>query len=87
MSRESDLLKRIEKLEARNLRVETDKAWETSLARKAGIMALTYLVVVAYLHFVVRNDNPLINAIVPVLGFLLSTLTMGMLKNYWLNKR
>lgn len=87
MSSNSDLIKRIESLETRNTRVEAEKAWETSWVRKAGIMVLTYLVIVSYLHFVVRNESPFIHAIVPVLGFFLSTLTLSILKKYWLSKR
>jgi hypothetical protein len=81
-----DFEKRLAAIEARNERVELDKAWETSWSRRISIMLLTYLVVVAYLHFVVRID-PWINALVPVLGFLLSTLTLSALKDYWISKR
>lgn len=86
MMKESELIKRLEKLEARNARVETDKAWETSWTRKISIMILTYLVVVSYLRFVVHID-PWINAVVPVIGFVLSTLTVGLLKKWWTAKR
>jgi hypothetical protein len=79
---DENLIKRIEKLEARNKRVEADKAWETSWSRRIAIMVLTYLVVVAYLHFVVHID-PWINALVPVIGFTLSTLTVSVLKTRW----
>lgn len=77
---------RIELLEARNHRVEADKAWETSWARRLAIMILTYLVVVFYLYFVV-HINPWINALVPVIGFFLSTLTVSLLKRQWLARR
>lgn len=73
-------------IEARNKKVEADKAWETSWVRKLSIIVLTYLVVVAYLYFVVRID-PWINAIVPVIGFFLSTLTIQFIKNLWLSRR
>ncbi|CAN5360660.1 hypothetical protein BH09PAT4_BH09PAT4_04790 [soil metagenome] len=80
-----DLLKRIDALEARNKRVEADKAWETSWVRRGAIMVLTYIVVVVYLRFVVGID-PWVNALVPVLGFTLSTLTISALKNWWIRK-
>lgn len=82
----SELIERIEKLEARNMRVEGDKAWETSWVRRFIIMAMTYLVVAFYLNFVVRI-NPWINALVPVIGFLLSTLTISLMKRYWLKRK
>lgn len=77
---------RLADIEARNQRVENDKAWETSWTRRIGIMALTYLVVAFYLQFVVHID-PWINALVPVIGYLLSTLTISLLKTYWLGRR
>ncbi len=77
---------RIAKLEARNARVDGDKAWETSWTRRLSIMVLTYVVVAFYLYFVVHID-PWINALVPVIGFLLSTLTVSLLKKYWLKRR
>lgn len=86
MTATTELLERIEKLEIRNKRVEADKAWETSWIRRLAIMALTYLVVCAYLHFVV-HINPWINALVPVIGFFLSTLTVSLLKKEWLARR
>lgn len=82
----TEILERIEKLEARNARVEADKSWETSLLRRLSIMTLTYIVVVIYLRFVV-HINPWINALVPVLGFFLSTLTLSLLKAFWVNNR
>ena len=48
-------------------------------------MALTYLTVVAYLHFVIHID-PWLNALVPVIGFFLSTLTVSLFKRVWLQK-
>lgn len=77
---------RLAALEARNKRVEADKAWEISWTRRIAVMVLTYLVVAAYLHFVVGIE-PWINALVPVIGFLLSTLTVSLLKKYWLAHR
>lgn len=80
------LEKRIEIVETRNRRVEADKAWETSWTRKISIAALTYLVVVAYLHFVIHTE-PWLNALVPVTGFLISTLTISYLKQAWIKNR
>ena len=77
---------RLAVIESRNARVEDDKAWETSWIRRISIMVLTYAVVSFYLRFVVHID-PWINALVPVIGFLLSTLTVSLLKKYWLSRR
>jgi Flp pilus assembly protein TadB len=72
----------VEQLEARNRRVEADKGWETSWTRRLSIMLLTYLTVVFYLRFVV-HISPWVNALVPVIGFFLSTLTVSLLKERW----
>lgn len=80
------LLTRIQKLEERNKRVEADKAWETSWVRKLTIVVLTYIVVACYLKFVVKID-PWINALVPVIGFTLSTLTISAFKRWWIANR
>lgn len=84
--KQTSLEERIAVIEARNQKVESDKAWETSWTRRVSIATLTYLVVVAYLHFVIRI-NPWLNALVPVAGFLLSTLTISYLKQLWINRR
>lgn len=79
---ENSLEERVEKLEARNRRVEADKAWETSWMRRIAIMVLIYITIVFYLHFVI-HINPWINGLVPVIGYFVSTLTISRLKNNW----
>lgn len=81
-----DLEKRLSAIEERNAKVEADKAWETSWTRRIAIAVLTYLVIVAYLHFVIHVE-PWLNALVPVAGFLLSTLTISYLKKFWIENR
>jgi len=74
---------RVEAIEKRNKSVEIDKAWETSWTRKGLISIFTYLAIALYLKFIVGID-PWINAIVPTVGFLLSTLTLPFFKNLWI---
>lgn len=76
------LEERITAIEARNQRVELDKKWETSWVRRLSIATLTYIVVVCYL-WVIGNSSPFINAIVPPVGFLLSTLVMKQIRSLW----
>lgn len=78
-----ELEQRIAKIEKRNKRVETDKAWETSWTRRICIMILTYLVVVAYSYIIRECDNILLSSLVPVLGFLLSTLSVKAVRRLW----
>jgi nicotinamide riboside transporter PnuC len=77
-----DTEKRLKAIEARNARVELDKAWETSWTRRLSIAALTYAVIVVYLH-IINNNAPFINAAVPVVGFILSTLVMRQVRDFW----
>ena len=73
----------IEKLRERNIRVEADKAWEGSLSRRSLIALFTYLAIAIYLS-IINVDRPWLNAIVPTIGFTLSTLTMPYFKSLWL---
>ena len=67
----------------RNKKVEADKAWETSKARRGIIAVLSYLLIVVVL-LLIGAPYPWITAIVPVIGFLLSTLTLSICKQWWL---
>jgi len=82
MDRYEELEKRVEKIESRNREVEKNKAWETSFTRRVLLIIFTYLAIALYLHFIV-HINPWLNAIVPSIGFLLSTLTLPFFKNLW----
>ena len=76
----------IAEIKARNKRVEKDKAWETSWVRKVLIAVLTYAVVVVFFFFA-KLPEPFINAIVPAVAFLLSTMSMSFFKKWWLGRR
>ena len=81
----NELEKRIEAIEKRNKRVETDKAWETSWIRRICIMILTYIVVIVYSYIVRKYDNILLSSLVPVIGFTLSTLSLKLIRKIWEN--
>ena len=78
-----ELEERIRKIEERNKKVEKDKAWETSITRKAMIAVATYIVIFLFL-FTAKIPQPLENAIVPTAAFFLSTLTIPHFKKLWL---
>lgn len=80
-----DFKQEISEIKERNKKVETDKAWETSITRKVLIALLTYIVMV-FLLSAIQNISPYINALVPTLGYLLSTLTVPVVKKYWIKK-
>ena len=78
-----ELDKTVQLILDRNQRVETDKAWETSNVRKITILILTYILIVLFMFFA-NISNPFISAIVPAVGFLLSTLTLPIIKKWWI---
>lgn len=80
-----ELEKEIKAIKTRNKRVEADKAWETSWSRKILIAVLTYFVIVVFFYFA-QLPKPFLNAIVPALAFVLSTLTLSICKKMWLKK-
>lgn len=75
--------KEIAKIKERNARVEMDKAWETSYTRRVLLTIFTYLAIGLYLN-AVNIPNPWINAVVPAVGFMLSTLTLPFFKGIWI---
>ncbi|AHB40265.1 MAG: hypothetical protein ACD_25C00232G0002 [uncultured bacterium] len=77
-----ELARRIEKIEQRNKLVETDKAWETSKTRRLLIALFTYLSIFLY-FLVIGVDKPFLNAIVPTVGFLLSTISLPFVRKIW----
>ena len=81
-----ELKNEIREIKQRNTRVEADKAWETSLFRKILVAILTYAVIVLFFA-VAELPKPFVNAIVPTLGFLLSTLSVSVFKKLWLKRR
>jgi len=86
MNNINELEKRIEEIEKRNKRVEGDKAWETSTLRKVLIIVLTYIFAVLYLK-IADTTNPFLGAVVPCVGFFLSTQTLNIIKKKWLSKK
>lgn len=83
MTNLEQLAEEIEKIKTRNKRVETEKAWETSWTRRGMIVVLTYLVI-SILFIFLGTPNPLENAIVPSIAFILSTLSGPIVKKVWL---
>ncbi|MBI4054242.1 MAG: hypothetical protein HY397_02850 [Candidatus Doudnabacteria bacterium] len=79
----NSLEERIKKIEERNEKVEQDKHWETSYTRKILLAVFTYLAIAAYL-WAVSIPDPWLNALVPSVAFMISTLTMPFFKKFWL---
>jgi protein-S-isoprenylcysteine O-methyltransferase Ste14 len=73
-------------IKQRNARVEADKAWETSNTRRIFIAAVTYITMCLLMYSIGVKDF-YVSAIVPTIGFLLSTISLGFVKIWWLNRQ
>ncbi|MCK5699159.1 MAG: hypothetical protein KAH93_04880 [Candidatus Aenigmarchaeota archaeon] len=78
-----ELEREIEDIKERNLRVEADKLWERSYTRRILLVIFTYLAIGFYLQ-AIRIPQPWLNAIVPAVAFMLSTLTLPFFKKLWM---
>lgn len=74
----------INAIHSRNARVAADKAWETSWTRKGLIAAGTYIIVGLYLDYL-GVDNGWSHALVPAGAYLISTLSLPVVKQIWMN--
>lgn len=77
---------RLNKIEERNKRVELDKAWETSFVRILFISIITYTAAFFALYSIGAN-KPYLSSIIPVLGFILSTQSIPIIKKYWIKNK
>jgi len=82
MSKLKELELKIRKIEERNKKVESDKSWELSYLRRFLLILFTYLAIGFYLQ-AVKIPQPWLNAIVPSVAFMLSTLTLPLFKKIW----
>lgn len=76
---------KVESLQERNARVEGDKAWETSWMRRIFIAAVTYLLVAIH-SSLIGVPYPWLNALVPALGYILSTISIPFIRKWWIKK-
>ncbi|MCX6718944.1 MAG: hypothetical protein NTZ38_01025 [Candidatus Taylorbacteria bacterium] len=73
-------------IKGRNVRVASDKAWEVSWTRRISIMILTYVIASIWL-LVIKENHIYLKAVVPTLGYLLSTLSIPVIKKIWLSAK
>jgi hypothetical protein len=78
-----DIEKELQVIKERNARVEADKAWETSFFRKLVVLITTYVVASLALYTIGVPDFYL-GAVIPTLGFFLSTLSFPIIKKWWI---
>jgi hypothetical protein len=82
---DNELKAEVEKIQERNKRVELDKAWEVSWMRRIFILIMTFVIASIWL-FVIRETNIFLKAMVPTVGYLLSTLSIPQLKKMWMSR-
>jgi hypothetical protein len=74
------------RIRRRNARVASEKAWETSHTRVAWILISTYLLT-ALVFWLIDVPYPLANALVPTLGYYLSTRSIPFVRRWWLGRQ
>jgi hypothetical protein len=75
----------LQQIQERNKQVDLDKAWETSKTRRGIVAAITYVVAVAFMSRIGISE-PFINALVPTGGYILSTLSLPIFKQWWISR-
>ena len=79
-----ELQKELAEIKTRNARVEREKAWETSWTRRLVIAGATF--VGAWLWLVqLGADNALLQALVPSGAYAVSTLSLPVLRRWWIH--
>ena len=67
-------------IKQRNQRVEANKSWEMSKIRRGFIAGATYIIAGTWLS-VIYDSNMWLKAIIATAGYLLSTLSLPLVKN------
>lgn len=76
---------KIEAINKRNKKVEADKAWERSSFRTISICAITFIIASLVMYFI-GVQKYLLNALIPTLGYFLSTQSLPFIKKWWIKK-
>jgi hypothetical protein len=83
---ENELHQQVQEIKTRNARVEADKAWETSWVRRGFIAVVTYIFATIWLNLI-NADSPFLNAFIPTVGYILSTVSLDSIKRKWIQKK
>merc|ERR1711924_135801 len=78
-----DLRQDVTKLRHRNRMKDIDKEWDSSILKTIIIMACTYMLLGLYMA-AIEVPQPWLSAIVPTVGYMLSTLALPSVKPIWL---
>ena len=87
LTKRVDSLERdVDRIQERNVRVELDKAWEASSPRVLFLLVLTYCAT-SVVFWLIAVPRPLLNALIPTTAYYLSTLSLPILKKWWIERR
>lgn len=75
----------LQAINERNKKVEGDKAWERSSFRVFSLCVITFIVASFVMYFI-GVERYLLNALIPTLGYFLSTQSLPVIKNWWVNR-
>lgn len=81
------LQKQVDALKRRNFEKDRGKEFESSYTRVIFLMIITYCTLCAYMAFVLKTGNPFLDAIVPTVGFNISTWSLPYIKELWIQGR
>ncbi len=74
----------LQAIQERNERVEKQKAWETSFTRRFFIALVTYATAYTYMRHGLGDMKAHLAAFVPTGGYLLSTFSLPIIREYWM---
>jgi len=84
MSELDEIRSELAELRARNARVDREKAWETSWARRLVIATMTWLA--AWVSFTgLGSEHAARDALLPSGAYAISTLSLPLLRRLWLH--
>lgn len=75
----------LDQVKQRNLRVEADKAWETSWMRIGSVALITYIIASLVMH-ALGVERFWLQAFIPTIGYILSTQSLPVIKRWWIKK-
>lgn len=75
----------VEIIKARNIKVEADKAWETSYFRVLLISGIIYILATIVLCLL-NTQNCFLNALIPAAGYFISVQSLPFIKKWWIKK-
>ena len=80
-----DFEKEINLIKERNLRVEADKAWETSFLKTVLIACITYIIASIVMYYI-GVQQYFLNALIPTIGYIVSTQSIPVVKRLWIKR-